>query len=338
MMEPTLTHPSHALIGHHWALEQLRSAQMHGRVRHAYLFLGAESVGKETVATAFAMLMNCQQPALEDRPCGVCSACRRIVSGNHPDLVYAQADETTGALKIEEIRRVIGQLALKPFEARHRIALVRDFHMARGQAQDALLKTLEEPPAGAMILLLSHSADAILPTITSRSQLVQLRPVPADEIAHGLVNHYGADAQHARLLAGLCGGRVGWAIRALHDPATLEARRAGLDRLETILAANRAGRFAAAESLSKDKASLIDLLELWLTYWRDLLLLTENSALPIANIDREATLRSLAYATPAEDVVQALRATRTTLTTLTTTNAGVRLALDILMLDYPGLR
>jgi len=240
MTDYPLTHlPESAfVIGHDWALTQLRQALLHGRTRHAYLFLGVDGVGKETVATVFAMLLNCQQAAMAARPCGVCSACRRIIAGQYPDLIYGQTDEATGVLKIEEVRRVIGQLALKPFEARQRIALLRDFHMARGQAQDALLKTLEEPPPGALLLLLAPSSAAVLPTITSRSQLVHLRPVPATAIRDGLVRLHHADPDQARLLANLSGGRVGWAVQALHDPAVLQARTDGLDLLGTRVVAD----------------------------------------------------------------------------------------------------
>lgn len=337
-LSPSESESAHdwGVIGHQWAVTQLQRALAHRRVRHAYLFLGSESLGKETLAHAFAMTLNCAQDDAALRPCGTCSACQRIMTGNHPDLLYAQHDETSGALKIEEIRRILGALALKPFEARYRIAILRDFHMARPQAQDALLKTLEEPPPGALLLLLSTSTENILPTITSRSQLVQLRPVPADELAAGLVARFGAEPERARLLAGLSGGRVGWAVRALHDPSALHARDEALDYLEALIDMNRAGRFAAAETLAKDKQALTRLLELWMTYWRDLLLLAERADLPLANSDREANLRALSRRITAEAALNALRATRGLMTTLQT-NANVRLALEVLMLDYPGL-
>ncbi|MCS7072742.1 MAG: hypothetical protein NZM00_14650 [Anaerolinea sp.] len=324
------------VIGHRWAVERLQRALAHRRVRHAYLFLGAESLGKETLARAFAMTLNCTEADEALRPCGTCSACQRIQSGNHPDVIYARHDETSGALKIEEIRRVLGALALKPFEGRYRIAVLRDFHLARPQAQDALLKTLEEPPPAALLLLLAESTETILPTILSRSQLIQLRPVAADELAAGLIERFGADPERALLLARLSGGRVGWAVQALHDPARLQTRDESLDQLKALIGMNRAGRFAAAETLARDKQGLARLLELWLTYWRDLLLLTERTDLPLANLDREEELRALARRISAPAALRALRATRALQTTLQT-NANLRLALEVMLLDYPGL-
>lgn len=338
------------VIGHDWAVEHLRKSMEFRRVRHAYLILGAESVGKETLARAFAMALNCEDPDPSRHPCGVCPACTRMAHGTHPDVIYAQHDATTGALKIEEIRSIAGKLALKPFEARFRIAIFRDFDLARPQAQDALLKTLEEPAPASMLFLLARSTDAnlpstasgitqtpeaILPTITSRSQIIRLRPVPATEIARALVEQFGAAGEQADLIAGASSGRVGWAIRALQDPDLLAQRNAALEMLEQLVAQPLTGRFKESEGLAKDRLALVPLLSLWQTWWRDLLMLTEGADTPLTNLDHVATLRKLAQHCTAEDVFEALNATRTALHTLMTTNVQARLALDVMLLHYP---
>lgn len=338
------------VIGHDWAVEHLRKSMEFRRVRHAYLILGAESVGKETLARAFAMALNCEDPDPARHPCGVCAACTRIASGNHPDVLYAQHDANTGALRIEEIRAVAGKLALKPFEARYRIAIFRDFDLARPQAQDALLKTLEEPGPASLLFLLARSTDAnlpsttsgmtqtpeaILPTITSRSQILRLRPVPAAVIAEALVERFGASANQAALIAHVSGGRVGWAIRALTDPDLLAQRTAALDLLEGLLAQPLTERFKQSDGLGKDRLAIYPLLALWETYWRDLLLLTAGAETELTNLDRADHLRALAQHCSADEAFAALEATRTTLHTLMTTNAQARLALDVMMLHYP---
>jgi DNA polymerase-3 subunit delta' len=338
------------VIGHDWAVEHLRKSMDYRRVRHAYLILGAESVGKETLARAFAMALNCAHPDATAHPCGACSACQRIARGAHPDIVYAQHDATTGALRIEEIRAVAGKLALKPFEARYRIAIFRDFDLARPQAQDALLKTLEEPSPAALLFLLAKSTDAnlpstssgitqipeaILPTITSRSQIIRLRPVPAAVIEAALIAQFGAQAEQAALIAHVAGGRVGWAIRALQDPDLLAQRNAALDLLEHLVAQPLVGRFRESDGLGKDRLALYPLLALWQTWWRDLLLLTEGLDGPLTNLDRAETLRVLAQHVSAGEVFAALDATRTALHTLMTTNAQARLTLDVMLMRYP---
>src|SRR5829696_3324812 len=112
------------VYGHDWAIEHLRKGIAHWRIRHAYLIVGAESFGKETLARAFASTLNCTNSDVQ--PCGECSSCKRIASGNHPDIVYSERESETSPLKIEEIRSVTQRLALKPFEARYRIAIFRD--------------------------------------------------------------------------------------------------------------------------------------------------------------------------------------------------------------------
>lgn len=324
------------VYGHDWAVEQFQRSLIHQRIRHAYLIVGAESVGKETLARTFAMALNCLHDDVLQRPCFECRICRQILSGNHADVLYSQSDPNSGILRIEEVRLMTGRIALKPFDARYRVAIFRDFDNAQPRAQDALLKTLEEPPPHAVLVLLARSQEPILSTITSRSQMIHLRPANAHDIHHTLTSIYAADDVHAELLARLSGGRVGWAIRSLEDEAALEQRSAALDLLEDILSKSRVGRFALAEDLSKDKLALIPLLELWQSYWRDLLLLVTDCGVDLMHTDRTAHLSRLAAQVSEAETLTALRATQTLLSTLKT-NANVRLALEVMLLDYPGL-
>ena len=337
MNEPvTLTHPW-PVFGHDWAVEQLRKSMFHGRVRHAYLITGTDSIGKQTLADAFAMALNCTAPDEAQRPCGVCRSCKLILSGNHPDMVYAETDENTGALKIEAIRTVTRSLAMKPFEARYRVAMFPFFDRAQPRAQDALLKTLEEPPPHALIILLARSTESLLSTITIRSQVIRLRPVALHRIRDYLVEHYGTERDHAELLARLSAGRIGWAINAAQDDALRENRGGALDLLEKCLSYTRAQRFEVAEDLSRDKALLADVLELWQTYWRDLLLVCEDSRVPPANSDRLVALQRLSLSLTTDEVLHALHATRALLDNLQY-NLNLRLALEVLFLEYPGLK
>jgi len=325
------------VYGHDWAVEHLRKGLANRRIRHAYLITGPEGVGKNTLARAFAQALNCTHPDESARPCGECRSCRLIASGNHPDLLYAELDPNTGALKIEEVRSVTQRIALKPYEARYRIAIFRDFDHARGQAQDALLKTLEEPPPHALLILLAPSAESLLPTITSRSQMIPLRPVAADAVRDVLIEHKGASPEQADLLAGLSGGRIGWAIRALEDASILEQRNEALTLLENLLDGTRAKRFEIADDLSKDKLALYPLLELWQSYWRDVVLMCENAPVPPANRDHGAAIERLSARLTAAEALAALEATWTMLNTLNL-NVNLRLALEVMFLDYPGLR
>jgi DNA polymerase III subunit delta' len=325
------------IYGHDWAVEHLQKGLANSRIRHAYLITGPEGVGKHTLAQAFAQALNCTHADESARPCGECRSCKLIASGNHPDLLNSELDPNTGALKIEEIRSVTQRISLKPYEARYRIAIFRDFDHARGQAQDALLKTLEEPPPHALLILLAPSAESLLPTITSRSQIIPLRPVAADTVRDVLIQHKGAQPEQAVLLAGLSGGRIGWALRVLEDPSILEQRNEALALLENLLDVTRAKRFDVADDLSKDKLALYPLLELWQSYWRDVVLMCQNAPVPPANRDHGEAIERLSARLTAEEALTALHATRNMLKILSL-NVNLRLALEVMFLDYPGLR
>ncbi len=333
-MTTTFTH-HWQVYGHDWAVAHLQQSMAHERIRHGYLIVGAESVGKETLARQFAMALNCTNP--DHKPCGQCSACRRIANGNHPDVLYTQRDSETSPLKIEELRSMMQKLALKPFEARYRIAVFRDFDTAQPRAQDALLKTLEEPAPHAILILLAKSLEPVLSTITSRSQVIHLRPAAVHTVYETLTEIFNADEDRAQLLAHLSAGRMGWAINALNNEEVLGQRAGAFELLSNILGMTRVERFKLSDDLSKDKAALITLLELWLSFWRDVFLLAENSGLDPTNIDQAAALDQLKDRMSGDEAATAVSATRKTIGLLTDTNANARLALDVLLLDYPGI-
>lgn len=333
-----VTADSWGIVGHDWAADLLRRSLLHRRQRHAYLITGAPSLGKRALALAFAKALNCEHGDIAGRPCGACRSCRAISRSHDPDLIMAKGEE--GApLRIEAIRDVSRLLALKPYSARYRIAIFEDFDLVAPQAQDALLKTLEEPAAQAVMILLASSAEQVLPTIRSRAQLIPLRPAPLQLIKTSLVAR-GCEEERADLVARLSSGRIGWALKAIDDDALLEYRREMLDELREIVAGPRLARLKAAERLSqrvgKDKAALRDILEIWLTYWRDVVLQSHDCPVKPCNSDRVDEILSLVARTSVRDVQGALAATRRTMEALAT-NANIRLALDALLLEYPGL-
>lgn len=325
------------VYGHDWAVDYLRKGMFNDRLRHAYLITGTTSVGKSTLAHAFAMALNCQHEDIAARPCMVCRSCKKIMSGSHTDMLYSESDERTGVLKIDAIRALTSRIAMKPYEGRYRVAIFEGFDRAQPRAQDALLKTLEEPPPYAVLILLATSREPILSTITSRSQIIALRPVPAPIIADVLVTHGNVTETEATELAHFSGGRIGWAINAAQNPEIREQRAAALDMLEEIIRQPRRDRFATADSLGRDKPALLPLLELWQTYWRDMLLHLEGSDVTKNNADRVTQIEQFAYDFAPEDALRALHATQDTIKNLAF-NLNLRLALEVMFLEYPGLK
>jgi DNA polymerase-3 subunit delta' len=321
------------MVGHHWAVEHLALAVAHDRFRQAYLIAGPASVGKLALARNFARALNCTAPT--GRPCGKCRACHLIATDAHADVSIIRPEGST--FKIDQIREMVARIALRPVEARTRVVILDDFNKAQGPAQDALLKTLEEPPTDAVLLLITDRMESMLPTIRSRCQPIVLRPVPAGEIRAELEQR-GLEAEQAALLAQLSEGRLGWALKAAAEPRILENRNQALLVMEQLIGADSASRFQfaeqAAQAMQKDKDALLELCSYWFGYWRDVLLLVTGARHPIANRDHRHALEQLAASLHTDQVHGVLKALERTRRYLLE-NSHARLTLEVLMLDLP---
>jgi len=321
------------VVGHEWALDLLNRQQAAGRVPQALLLTGPPNVGKSTVARFWAQQLNCQQIS---PPCGQCSSCRKIVSGNHPDVRIFDSDDQ--ALKIDDIRNLQRELSLSPNEGRYRVVVLANFERATLSAANALLKTLEEPASQAILVLTATDPGALLPTIVSRCQILALRPLPYERVVKALREHWQAESEQTELLAQLAAGRLGWAVRALNDAELLSRREQHLQELISLLQAGRAERLDYAHQLSRDGAMLREVLTLWLTIWRDLLLLQSGAAqTKIMNLNWQEQLQQLAGHSSLAEASQMVARLRTALINLER-NVNPRLSLEVLLLKLPKLR
>jgi len=331
---PMTTDNAWNIVGHEWAVRFLQRAVACDSVSHAYLFTGPPGVGKTTMARALAAALLCQ--GTEARPCGTCRACQRLASGSHPDLHVVESERPGATLKIEQVRDLERQLALTPVEAHWRVAILRRFEEATTSAANALLKTLEEPPPYVVLVVLASDADTLLPTIVSRCQHVPLRPLPMATVQQALAERWKAEPEQARLLAHLSGGRLGWAVRTLSDRTALQRRAQHLDAIGRLLRASTVERFRYAEKLANDPIAAQEMLDLWIGWWRDVLLLASGAQSPLTNVDRQDELLSQAQRLGMERSTAAIGALRSAADRLNR-NAAPRLALEVLMLDLPRL-
>lgn len=320
------------VIGHDWAIELLQRQEQAGRVAQSLLLSGPPNIGKSTLGRFFAQYLNCQ--ADEARPCGLCASCRKVVSGNHPDVRVFDADEP---LKIDSIRNLQRELALSPVEGRYRVALLANFERATTSAANALLKTLEEPASQVVIMLTAVEPSSLLPTIVSRCQILKLRPLPTAEIVTALEQQWQAEPSQAELLSQLSAGRLGWAVNALIDEDFLTRRARFLDDMLDLLRMHRAERLGYAADLSRDSAALKEALVLWLMVWRDLLLLMSGGQTKIINLDWYESLQKIAYRSTMAQAKAMIVRLQTAYSNLDR-NVNPRLNLEVMLLHWPQYR
>ena len=281
------------LVGHEWAVSMLRQHIARGTARHAYLITGPRAVGRRTLALRFAQALNCSAPSAPGIPCGQCGDCRRIEALKHPDLNIIEAESEGGVLKVDQVRELRRIITLKPFQADYRVAMLLRFQEANDAAANALLKTLEEAPAYAVLILTAESSEGLLPTIVSRCEVLRLHTVPLEAVRR-LLEDRGASVDQARLLSHISGGCPGEALRLLGDQDALMLRQERLNELLSLIRGTRAQRFAYAERLGRDKAGMRTVLVLWLSFWRDVLWRAGGATTPISNIDHQKEIDALA--------------------------------------------
>jgi DNA polymerase III subunit delta' len=311
------------------------------RIPHALLFTGLDGIGKRTAAGLFAMAMNCEKrsaaggrmstgtgantrPAL---PCMQCKSCRRIESGNHPDILRVEPAGT--AIKIDQIRDLGATLAMKPYAARTRVVIMAGAHSMNSQAGNALLKILEEPPAGTILILTAPEASGLLPTIVSRCQAIPFRPLPPETIRQLLVTHQGMQPQEAEILAPSAGGSYAKAV-AMGTSDWIQRRNWLLDQLEKLPSRSLRTALGFAERLSQNRPQLADSLEIIKLWLRDLIY---SHLYPggIVSCDLATRLEGLAHRDPPEALLAKVDAVEKAQRDIQA-NVNVRLALEIMAL------
>lgn len=342
------------VYGHTWAVRLLQSV-LHPetatadnrRLSHAYLVLGAPQVGKTTFARAFAMALLCSDR--QRAPCYACRSCQLMVANSHPDFRILQptaradkefvVDRQKGELRAEQAETLIRDVALRPMEGARKVFLIQDMHLANPTFANKILKTLEEPPAHAILLVTARHRAELLPTIVSRCQAIELRPLDQPVIVAALQHGWQTSAQEADLLARLCGGRLGWAVDQLHTPGRREERIQHLELLWRLLGVDRLERLRIANEMAtqRDNQRLFSMLETWASWWRDVLLTQSECSDACSNVDQRDRIAHHAQAIDQRTVYDYLLTLKRIEGYLRHT-VNARLALDVLLLNLPTLQ
>ncbi len=313
------------IIGHDWAIRRLDGAIQRGQLAQSHLFVGPPSVGKAALARASARALL----GRDER------AIRLVDVGRHPDLTWIEPEGDS--IKVETIRALLHTLALAPVESRHRVAVIDQSHLITDGGKNAILKTLEEPNPSVVLILIAPGVDAVLPTISSRCQVLNLRPAPMADVRAALITR-GLPQERATFLARLSRGRVGWALTAAADEGVLQARAERMDELQALLSADSTQRFAFAEKLARqDGARIGAVLDEWLMFWRDVGQVIGGTYVEnLRNSDYLPLVRKAAEALSAAEVRTLMRGAARA-AQLIDQNVNTRLTLDTFLLKLPRL-
>ena len=315
--------PFCGIAGHAKSIATIRRILGSGRIAHAYLLFGPEGIGKKKVAAAFIEALFCGR----DEGCGECSSCRKIASGNHPDIHLLEPDGQF--IKVDQVRALQKDLAYRPYEAARKACIIDGADRFNPSSGNSLLKTLEEPPGNALIILLASTADAVLPTIRSRCQQIPFSGVPVGEIA-GFLQGSDIDEGSARVAAALADGSIARALN-LCSVEIMAERSTVISTACNLSANSMSDIFAFGELLDKDREKALQALDILTSFWRDMLHLRSGSA-EIVNSDLAALLEKETSRRSIELLllgVENLGKTRQAILR----NANVRLAMDVLSMQ-----
>lgn len=325
-------------------------------IPHALLFTGIEGVGKKDAALVFAMACNCtaEKPGRSDQfidnsgskkdlpaavnPCGCCRSCRKIESGNHPDIIRIKPSGTF--IKIDQIRGFCDTLAMKPYEARVRVVIISDAHSMNPSASNALLKMLEEPPDSSILILTALQTSDLLPTIVSRCQHIRFNPVSVKSIETRLIENQGLTPDKAAIIAAMANGSISrafamsrsnwinrrnWLINAVGSNQSDQSDQTG-----ALLSISSGMLIAFAAMLKKNKDFLFDSLEIMKSWLRDLVIYNFHTE-KIINKD---LIEKIQYASQKIDIksllfkIDAIQAAQKDIQS----NANLRLTLETMMM------
>ena len=269
-----------AILGHEQIIEHLQNAVTMDKVSHAYIINGPDKSGKMMLAEAFAQTLECEK--LEDvmknaaqpsdvEPCMECHSCKQAMTKNQPDIIYVR-HEKPNTISVDDIRtQVNNDIVIKPYSSRYKIYMIDEAEKMNEQAQNALLKTIEEPPAYAILILLTTNAAAFLPTILSRCVTLNLKAVPDEKIKKFLMAHYQIPDYQADVCVAFAQGNVGKAIQLAASDDFNELKASALQLIKRLHDIDLYEMTEAVKQISEYKLQINDYFDLMMIWYRDVL-------------------------------------------------------------------
>lgn len=258
------------IVGHRQVIAHLQNAMEKDRISHAYIIHGEHGAGKSLLAATFAMTLQCEKGGKE--PCGQCHSCKQAMTRNQPDIIYVQ-HEKPNTISVDDIRKQVnGDIEIKPYSSKYKIYIIDEADKMNQQAQNALLKTIEEPPAYAVVLLLVANISALLPTILSRCVTLKLGTVEDSLIREFLMKNLGVPDYTANICAAFAGGYLGKAVELASNEDFNNMKRDILSILKEITQIELSDMVQRVKALQEYKLRMDDFFDIMIMWFRDVLL------------------------------------------------------------------
>ncbi|MFR8170266.1 MAG: DNA polymerase III subunit delta' [Marvinbryantia sp.] len=257
------------IIGHKDVIGHLQNAIATNKVSHAYILNGEKGSGKKTIARVFAKALNCESD--EEKPCDTCHSCRQANSGNHPDIMEV-THEKPNSISVDDIReQIVEDVQVRPYSSPYKVYIVSDAEKMTMQAQNALLKTIEEPPSYVVVLLLTTNAASLLPTILSRCVMLNTKPVPDSQVRTYLMEHVKVPDYQADICVAFAQGNIGKAVQLATSENFNEIKGAAIHLLTHLKDMDIGEITAAVKAVSEFKVDVRDYLDILAVWYRDVL-------------------------------------------------------------------
>lgn len=260
------------IIGHEKQIESLKNSIRRGTVSHSYLFEGEEGLGKKLVAHAFSKALLCESG--QDEPCNVCNSCIKFDSFNHPD--FKAISPTNDVIPIKEIVDLVKDTSVMPFESKRKVYIIDDCHTMRLESQNALLKTLEEPPEYITIILITSQKDKIIPTILSRCQIIKFHSLDSSKIVNILVEKYNLEVNRARFIANFSKGSLKKTLELAISSDFFNMREKVISIIDSLLKGEKIKAITSMDFFNENKEHAEEILDIMIYWFRDLLILKET--------------------------------------------------------------
>jgi DNA polymerase-3 subunit delta' len=332
--------------GQQHAVEALQASLQRQQVHHAWLFHGPDGVGKEFTAVGLTQALLCPEKPWVG--CGVCATCKRVLGRNHPDVTWLmpEAEQVQRGIagrsdfsatpsrdiRIEQVRQLQDRLSLRALEGRHKVALFVTAHALNLPAQNALLKTLEEPPRDTVLILISSAPDKLLPTIRSRCAKAAFGPLSVDFIASKVKaeGKKGIDDALARQIAVMASGSLSRALSL--DPKTLERRKETIEAFEQLSPDDASGWIALAEVFGEDRPTAEAAIDVLQTWFRDVAL-AQVGATGLVNVDLAPLAQDAGTRVSPADLQRRALVLDEAKNAITQRNGSVRLQLERMFIE-----